>query len=206
MMNAIQRKSSVITLVVTCLGSFMILLDASIVTLALPRIQADLHTGLSDLQWTIDAYTLPFAVLMLTAGTLGDRFGRKRLFLVGLVLFLLGSTLCGFAPTLGWLLFGRVVQGVGAAALSTGSLSVLAAAFSDPRARAQAIGLWAGVSGVALAAGPLLGGLLVQVWNWPAIFFVNLPVGLLALVLAWPGLAESRNPDARHIDLPGQFL
>src|SRR5215470_12757916 len=106
-MSTTLRASKAITLVVTCLGSFMILLDASIVTLALPRIQADLHAGLSDLQWTIDAYTLPFAVLMLTAGTLGDRFGRKRLFLVGLVLFVLGSTLCGFAPTLGWLLFGR---------------------------------------------------------------------------------------------------
>src|SRR5215471_8254585 len=206
MMNATHRKSSVITLVVTCLGSFMILLDASIVTLALPKIQADLHAQLSDLQWTIDAYTLPFAVLMLTAGTFGDRFGRKRLFLVGLVLFLIGSTLCGFGPPVGWLLIGRVVQGVGAAALSTGSLSVLAAAFSDPRERAQAIGIWAGIAGVALAAGPLLGGLLVQVWSWPAIFFVNVPIGLLALALAWPGLSESRNPDARHIDLPGQLL
>jgi MFS family permease len=132
-MSEVHRTSKVISLVVTCLGSFMILLDASIVTLALPRIQADLHTGLSDLQWVVDAYTLPFAVLMLTAGTLGDRFGRKRLFMVGLVLFLLGSTLCGFAPTLSWLLFGRVVQGVGAAALSTGSLSVLAAAVWEPR-------------------------------------------------------------------------
>lgn len=205
-MNATHRKSLVITLVVTCLGSFMILLDISIVTLALPRIQADLHTGLSDLQWTIDAYTLPFAVLMLTAGTLGDRFGRKRLYLSGLVLFLLGSTLCGFAPLPGWLLFGRVVQGIGAAALSTGSLSVLTAAFPEPRARAQVIGLWASVSGIGLVAGPLLGGLLVQFWNWPAIFFVNLPLGLLALALAWPGLAESRNPDARHIDLPGLVL
>jgi DHA2 family methylenomycin A resistance protein-like MFS transporter len=143
---------------------------------------------------------------MLTAGTLGDRFGRKRLFLVGLVLFLLGSTLCGFAPTLGWLLVGRVVQGVGAATLSTSSLAVLVAAFPEQLARAQAIGLWGGISGVALAAGPLLGGLLVQVWSWPAIFFVNLPVGLVALVLAWPGLAESRNPTAEQIDLPGQLL
>jgi EmrB/QacA subfamily drug resistance transporter len=205
-MSTTLRTGRVITLVVTCLGSFMILLDASIVVLALPRIQVDLHANLSDLQWVVDAYTLPFAVLMLTAGTLGDRFGRKRLFLVGLVLFLLGSTLCGFAPTLSWVLFGRVVQGAGAAALSTGSLSVLAAAFPDPRQRAQAIGIWAGVSGIALAAGPLVGGVLVQFWSWPAIFFVNLPLGLLALALAWPGLAESRNPEARHIDLPGQLL
>src|SRR5260370_6524978 len=146
------------------------------------------------MEWTIEAYTLLFAVLMLTAGTFGDRFGRKRLFLVGLVLFLLGSTLCGFAPALSWLLFGRVVQGVGAAALSTGSLSVLAAAFPEPRARAQAIGLWSGIAGVALAAGPVLGGLLTQIGNWPAIFFVNLPVGVLPLFLPFPLLPTPRNP------------
>src|SRR5262245_41029866 len=138
LMREASRTNTTMTLLLTCLGSFMILLDASIVTLALPRIQADLHAQLSDLQWTIDAYTLPLAVLMLTAGTLGDRFGRKRFFLIGLALFLLGSTLCGFATTLGWLLTGRVVQGVGAAALSTSSLAVLVAAFPEPRARAQA--------------------------------------------------------------------
>jgi DHA2 family methylenomycin A resistance protein-like MFS transporter len=206
MMSTTHRTSQVITLLVTCLGLFMVLLDASIVNVALPTIQADLHANLSDLQWVVDAYTLPFAALMLTAGTLGDRFGRKRLFLAGLVLFVLGSLFCGFAPTLEWLLFGRVVQGVGAAALMPGSLSVLVAAFPEPRARAQAIGLWAGVSGVALAAGPLVGGVLIQISSWPAIFFVNLPVGLLALALGWPLLAESRNPKAQGIDLPGQVL
>ena len=205
-MSQIRRTTQIMTLIVTCLGSFMILLDASIVALALPAIQATLHASLADLQWTIDAYTLPFAVLMLSAGTLGDRFGRKRVFLFGLFLFLLGSAFCGFAPTLDWLLFGRVVQGVGAAALSTSSLSVLVVAFPDPRGRAQAIGLWSGISGVALAIGPLLGGLLVQVGSWPAIFFVNLPFGVLALALAWPFLLESRNPDAQRIDLFGQEL
>jgi DHA2 family methylenomycin A resistance protein-like MFS transporter len=206
MMSTTQRTSQVMTLLVTCFGLFMVLLDASIVNVALPTIQADLHANLSDLQWVIDAYTLPLAALMLTAGTLGDRFGRKRLFLAGLVLFVLGSLLCGFAPTLGWLLFGRAVQGVGAAALLPGSLSVLVAAYPEPRARAQAIGIWAGVSGVALAAGPLVGGVLIQIASWPAIFFVNLPVGVLALALGWPLLAESRNPKARGIDLPGQVL
>jgi EmrB/QacA subfamily drug resistance transporter len=206
MMSTTHRTSQVITLLVTCLGLFMVLLDASIVNVALPTIQADLHANLSDLQWVIDAYTLPLAALMLTAGTLGDRFGRKRIFLAGLVLFLIGSTLCGFAPTLGWLLFGRVVQGAGAAALLPGSLSVLVAAFPEPRQRAQAIGLWAGISGVALAAGPLVGGVLIQLSSWPAIFFVNLPIGVVALALGWPLLAESRNPKAQGIDLPGQVL
>src|SRR5215472_15374566 len=206
MMSTTRRSSQVFTLVVTCLGLFMVFLDGSIVNVALATIQTDLHAQLSDLQWVVDAYTLPFAVLMLTAGTLGDRFGRKRLFLGGLVLFVLGSLLCGLAPTLDWLLVGRVVQGVGAAALLPGSLSVLVAAFPEPRQRAQAIGLWAGVSGVALAAGPLVGGVLIQLASWPAIFFVNLPIGVLALALGWPRLSESRNPNAQRIDLPGQVL
>jgi EmrB/QacA subfamily drug resistance transporter len=147
-------------------------------------------------------FQLPFAALMLTAGTLGDRFGRKRLFLAGLVLFLLGSLLCGFAP----LLVGRAVQGIGAAALSPGSLAVLVAAFPEPRQRAQAIGLWAGISGNGLAAWPLVGGVLIQLSSWPAIFFVNLPVGIVALALGWPLLSESRNPKAKRIDLSGQVL
>lgn len=200
------RASKVITLVVTCLGFFMVLLDTSIVNVALPTIQADLHAHLSDLQWVVDAYTLPFAALLLTTGSLGDRFGRKRIFLAGLVLFLLGSTLCGFAKTLDWFLIGRVVQGVGGAALSPGSLSVLVAAFPEPRERTQAIGIWSGISGLALAAGPLVGGLLIQFSSWPAIFFVNLPVGLVALALGWARLSESRNPMAQRIDLPGQVL
>jgi len=205
-MSEVLRTNRVITLIVTCLGTFMVLLDTTIIVTALPTIQSHLHTNLSDLQWVADAFTLSFAALLLTGGTLGDRFWRKRLFLAGMVLFLLGSMFCGFAPTLGWLLFGRVVQGVGAAALAPGSLSVLASAFPEPRERAQAIGIWAGVSGLGLAIGPLAGGWLIQIASWPAIFFVNLPVGILALALGVPLLAESRNPNARRIDLPGQVL
>lgn len=194
------------TLVVTCIGFFMVLLDASIVTVALPTIQSTLHTQLADLQWVVDAYTLPFAVLLLTAGTLGDRFGRKRVFLVGLIVFTIGSGICALAPTLDWLIAGRVVQGVGGAALSPGSLSALAAAFPNPRERTQAIGVWSGVSGIALAAGPLLGGVLIQVLGWQAIFFVNMPIGALALALGLWVLAESRNPTAIRLDLLGQAL
>src|SRR5215467_11602267 len=128
-MSATPRANQVMTLLVTCLGLFMVFLDGSMVNVALPTIQADLQAQLSDLQWVVDAYILPFAALMLTVGTLGDRFGRKRLFLAGLVLFLLGSLLCGVSPSLGWLLVGRAVQGTGAAALSPGSLAVLVAFF-----------------------------------------------------------------------------
>jgi MFS family permease len=144
-------STQVITLLVTCFGLFMVLLDASIVNVALPTIQADLHANLSDLQWVVDAYTLPFAALLLTAGTLGDRFGRKRLFLAGLVLFVLGSTFCGFAPTLGWLLFGRVVQGVGAAALMPAASRYW----------------WRPFPSRASARRPLASGLACLAWPWP---------------------------------------
>jgi DHA2 family methylenomycin A resistance protein-like MFS transporter len=205
-MFATNRTHKLATLVITAIGFFMVLLDASIVTVALPSIQAGLHAQLIDLQWVVDAYTLPFAVLLLAAGTLGDRFGRKRLFLAGLVGFTLGSALCGFAPSLNWLIAGRVLQGAGGAALSPGSLALLAAAFEDPRERAQAIGISSGVSGIGIAAGPLIGGLLIQASGWQAIFFVNLPVGLIVLLLGVRLLTESRNPQPRRLDLPGQLL
>ncbi len=205
-MFAQDRGVKLATLAVTCIGLFMVLLDMTIVNVALPTMQSDLKASLADLQWVVDAYTLPFAALLLTAGTLGDRYGRKRMFLVGLVGFTLGSALCGFAPSLAWLIAGRILQGAGGAALSPGSLSLLAAAFPDNRERTQAIGIWAGISGLALAAGPLAGGLLIQVSSWPAIFFVNLPIGVLAFFFGWRILAESRNPDARRVDIPGQML
>lgn len=205
-MFAQERGKKLATLAVTCTGFFMVLLDVTIVNVALPTIQSHLKTSLADLQWVVDAYTLPFAALLLTGGTLGDRYGRKRMFLVGLGVFTLGSALCGFAPSLGWLIAGRVFQGAGGAALSPGSLSLLASAFPDTRERTQAIGIWSGISGLALAAGPLVGGLLIQVSSWPAIFFVNLPIGVLTFIVGSRILAESRNPDARRLDVPGQAL
>lgn len=205
-MSVARRGSPVITLVITCIGMFLVLLDASSISVALPTIQINLHTSLPDLQWVIDAYTLPFAVLLLTANALGERFGRKRLFLGGLLLFLLGSLLCGFAPTFNWLLAGRLVQGMGAAALASGCFSLLLAAFPDPRARTRAIAMWGAGSGLALPVGTLMSGIFIQIFNWPAIFFVNLPIGLLALALAWPLLAESRPPTSQRIDLAGLLL
>ncbi|WP_017542120.1 MFS transporter [Nocardiopsis halophila] len=199
-------RAALLTLLVTSLGSFMVLLDGSIIFVALPEIQHDLDARISDLQWTVDGYTLPFAALMLTAGTVGDRFGRKRAFLVGLVLFLAGSAVCGFAPGAAWLVAGRVVQGLGAAAINTGSLALLVSTFTDPAGRAKAIGIWTAVSGVSLALGPLVGGVLIEAFSWQAIFLVNLPIGALALLLGVPGLAESRNPQASHLDIRGQVL
>ncbi|MEU8238188.1 MFS transporter [Actinoplanes missouriensis] len=205
-MDKTTRRTGALTLLITSLGSFMGLLDGSIIFVALHEIQKDLGGQLSYLQWTVDAYTLPFAALMLTAGTLGDRWGRKRVFLAGLILFVAGSALCGFAPAVGWLIVGRVVQGLGAAAISTGSLSLLVSTFTDPLGRAKAIGIWTAVSGVSIALGPLLGGILIESFNWQAIFLLNLPIGIVALALGVPFLIDSRNPNARHVDVPGQLL
>lgn len=160
------RALRALTLLVASVGSFMVLLDGSIIFVALPEIQKALETDMSTLQWTVDAYTLPFAALMLTSGTFGDRFGRKKVFLIGLVAFVLGSALCGFASSVETLIAGRVVQGVGAAAINTGSLSLLVSTFTDPPGRAKAIGIWTAVSGVSVALGPLVGGALINAFSW----------------------------------------
>ncbi|MFF9090830.1 MFS transporter [Streptomyces sp. NPDC014991] len=189
-----------------CVGQFMVLLDSTIVGVALPDMQHKLHTGLSGLQWIVDAYVLLVAMLLLTGGVFADRFGRKRVYLSGAVVFTLASVVCAVAPSLGWLIFGRVLQGVGAAALSPGSLALLAAAYPVPQERVKAIGLWAGISGTGLAAGPLAGGILVDAFDWRAIFLVNVPIGAVLLLAALPTLSESRNPNAPAIDIPGTVL
>ncbi|MFE9611259.1 MFS transporter [Streptomyces sp. NPDC006012] len=189
-----------------CAGQFMVLLDSTIVGVALPDMQHRLHTNLSGLQWIVDAYVLLVAMLLLTGGVFADRFGRKRVYLSGVVVFTLASVLCAFAPSLGWLVTGRVLQGIGAAALSPGSLALLAAAYPVPQERVKAIGLWAGISGIGLAAGPLAGGILVNAFDWRAIFLVNVPIGAALLLAALPTLSESRNPHAPAIDIPGTIL
>ncbi|GAB3656690.1 MFS transporter [Actinocorallia lasiicapitis] len=193
-------------LTTTCLGQFMVLLDNTIVGAALPDMQERLHTQLAGLQWIVDAYVLLVAMLLLSGGVFADRFGRKRVFLTGVVVFTAASAVCAVAPSIGWLIFGRVLQGVGAAALSPASLALLAAAYPVPLERVRAIGLWAGLSGIGLAAGPLVGGVLTEAFGWPAIFLVNLPIGVVLLVIGLRVLGESRNPGAPAIDVPGTVL
>jgi DHA2 family methylenomycin A resistance protein-like MFS transporter len=194
------------TLAVTCVGFFMVLLDVSIVNTALPSIQRNLHASLSELQWVVDGYTLAFAVLLLTWGSLADRLGRKRFFQAGMAVFTLGSLLCGLAASPDLLNAARALQGVGGAALAPTSLALLATAFPEPKAKIRAIALWAAISGIALGIGPTVGGLLVDGWGWRSVFFVNVPVGVACLVFGVRALRESKDPAARRIDLPGQLL
>nr|WSX81728.1 MFS transporter [Streptomyces sp. NBC_00899] len=201
-----SRSQRVAFLTVTCLGQFMVLLDNTIVGTALPDMRQRLHTQLTGLQWIVDAYVLLVAMLLLTGGVFADRFGRKRVFLAGVAVFTAASGLCALAPSIGWLITGRVLQGIGAAALSPASLALLAAAHPVPADRVKAIGLWAGVSGIGLAAGPLAGGVLTEAFGWPAVFLVNLPIGLVLLLAGLRVLGESRNPGAPAIDLPGTVL
>ncbi|MGA4541750.1 MFS transporter [Uniformispora flossi] len=201
-----SRSNRGVLLAVTCLGQFMVLLDNTIVGAALPDMQQRLHTQLSGLQWIVDAYVLLVAMLLLSGGIFADRFGRKRVYLTGVAVFTAASLLCSLAPSLGWLVAGRVLQGIGAAALSPASLALLVAACPAPQERVKAIGLWAGFSGIGLAAGPVAGGVLTDAFGWPAIFLVNLPIGMVLLLVGIRGLEESRNANAPAIDIPGTVL
>ncbi|WP_405802188.1 DHA2 family efflux MFS transporter permease subunit [Streptomyces sp. NBC_01506] len=193
-------------LAVTCLGQFMVLLDNTIVGAVLPDMRQRLHIDLTGLQWIVNAYVLLVAMLLLSGGVFADRFGRKRVFLAGAAVFTAASVLCALAPSIGWLIAGRVSQGIGAAALSPASLALLAAACPAPRERVRMIGLWAGISGIGLAAGPVAGGVLADAFGWPAIFLVNVPIGVVLLLVGARVLGESRNPGAPAIDIPGTIL
>jgi EmrB/QacA subfamily drug resistance transporter len=182
---------------------FMVMLDNTAVNVALPSIQEDFGASLSALEWTVNAYTLTFAVLLVTGGRLGDIFGRRRMFLFGVVVFALASATIGFAPSEGWLVASRAVQGVGAAFMMPGTLSIISNAF-PPEERGKAIGTWAGVSAIALAVGPLLGGWLTEDVSWRAIFFINLPVAIGAVIVTLFAAHESRDETVgRTVDLPG---
>ncbi len=191
------------TLTAVAFGLFMIMLDNTIVNVALPSIQRSLHMSISSLEWIVTAYALTFAALLITGGKLGDLYGRKRMFIAGLVVFTLASLACGLAPNAGFLIGARAVQGVGAALMNPATLSIITATF-PPKERGQAIGIWAGVSALALAIGPLIGGLIVDNINWHWIFYVNVPVGVVGIIVSRWVIAESRDTShEQSIDLPG---
>ena len=191
------------TLGAMCFALFMIMLDNTVVNVALPSIQRDLHASLSALEWTVNAYTLTFAVLLVTGGRLGDIFGRRKMFLFGVVVFGLSSAAIGLAPTDTTLVLFRAVQGIGAAFMMPATLSIITQAFPAHQ-RGTAIGTWAGVSALALAIGPVLGGFLTQQVSWRAIFFLNPPIALIAVAVTLFAARESRDETvSRKIDFPG---
>jgi len=190
------------TLAAVCLGTFMLLLDITIVKVALPDIQTSLDASFSDLQWVIDAYALTLAALLLTSGSLADMYGRRKLYLVGIVVFTAASMLCGFAPSSLFLEISRGAQGVGGAIIFSVSLALLADAFRG-KDRGVAFGTWGAITGIAVSIGPLLGGALTSGLSWRWIFFVNLPVGIVALVITVVRVSESKAPVARRPDWPG---
>ncbi|MEQ5184958.1 MFS transporter [Providencia alcalifaciens] len=193
-------------IIAVCLGTFMATLDISIVNVALPAIGQELSTNLSMLQWVIDAYALCLSALILSVGPISDRYGRKKVWLVGITIFTLGSLICALASNIQWLLFGRAVQGIAAAALIPGALSIITQAFSNDIERIKVIGIWSAVSALSLIIGPILGGFLVDTFDWTTIFIINIPIGLLTLVLGGLGIMESADPDKAALDPVGQLL
>src|SRR6187402_1800865 len=180
----------------------MIMLDNTVVNVALPSIQRDLGADLSSLEWIVTGYALTFAALMLIGGKLADAYGRRRIFIVGITIFTLSSLACGMAGTENQLIAARIVQGAGAALMNPATLSIIAATF-PPRQRGSAIGIWAGVAALALAIGPLVGGLLTEHVGWEWIFFVNVPVGILGIVASFLLIEESKDETHVRLDIPG---
>ncbi len=190
------------TLAAVSFGLFMIMLDNTVVNVALPAIQRDLGVGLSELEWIVSGYALTFAALMLVGGKLADAYGRRLLFVIGIAVFTLASLACGLATSGDMLIAARIAQGAGAAMMNPATLSIIAATF-PARQRGTAIGIWAGVSALALAIGPLVGGLLTDHASWHWIFFVNVPVGILGIAASFLLIDESRDPTHERLDLPG---
>ncbi|MFC7309213.1 MFS transporter [Streptomyces monticola] len=195
-------------LIALCMGFFMVMLDATIVTVALPPIAQDFHAGgdLAGVQWVADGYTVIFAGLLLSAGSIGDRLGSKTAFQIGLALFVVSSAGCGLAPSLWFLIVMRLLQGLAAALVVPTSLALIHASYPDKRERARAIGVWGGIGGIAAASGPVLGGLLVAGFGWRSVFYVNLPFGLLGLVMTVRYVMGPRRPRSSGLDLPAQIL
>ncbi|MFF4378098.1 MFS transporter [Kitasatospora sp. NPDC001547] len=195
-----------LVLAVCCMSLLIVSLDITIMNVALPAIRRDLDTSVSGLQWTVDAYTLVLASLLMLAGSTADRIGRRRVFRIGLVVFTAASLLCSLAPSLGWLIAARMLQAVGGSMLNPVAMSIISNTFTDSCQRARAIGVWSGVVGISMAAGPIIGGALVESAGWRAIFWINVPIGLAALFLTTRYVPESRAARARRVDPVGQLL
>jgi EmrB/QacA subfamily drug resistance transporter len=204
--SELSRRRRQLILAICCLSLFIVGLDSTIVNLALPAIRHELNASVSRLQWTITAYTLVLASLLMLSGSTADRIGRRRTFQAGLVLFSLGSLLCGLAPSVDWLIAFRVLQAVGGSMLNPVALSIITNTFTEPKERAGAIGVWGGVVGLSMAVGPVAGGAVVDSLGWRFIFWINVPVGIAALILTALFVPESRAARARRIDPVGQLL
>jgi DHA2 family methylenomycin A resistance protein-like MFS transporter len=205
--TASHTKNGWLPLAAVCLGYFLVILDVTVVTVAISAIGADLHTGLTTLQWIVDGYTLVFAGLLLFCGGLSDRLGGKPVFLTGLAVFTVASAGCGLAPSAGALISARLVQGLGAALMVPASLALLRAAYPDPGSRARAFGVWGMIAGIAAGAGPALGGVLVSTAGWWWVFFVNIPFGVLGFLLTTKYVPAPAPVESRHrLDLPAQVI
>ncbi|WP_078987952.1 MFS transporter [Streptomyces sp. WM6372] len=205
-MPELSRRRRMLVLAICCMSLLIVSLDVTVLNVALPSMRRELHASVSGMQWTLDAYTLVLASLLMLAGSTADRIGRRKVFTAGLVVFTSGSLLCSLAPTLEWLIAFRMVQAVGGSMLNPVAMSIITNTFTHPRERARAIGAWGAVVGISMAIGPLIGGLLVESVGWRSIFWINLPVGLLALVLALRFVPESRAAHPRRPDPVGQLL
>jgi EmrB/QacA subfamily drug resistance transporter len=192
-------------LAATILGSSMAMIDGTVVNIALPALQQHMDATIADVQWVVEAYTLFLGALMLTGGALGDRYGRKRVFCIGAVLFSAASLACGLAPTMSALIAARALQGIGAAMLVPGSLAIISACFPDPE-RGKAIGTWSAFTSMTMSVGPLVGGALIDYVSWRAIFFINIPIAAIVLWLSWRHVPESRAKEQRKLDVPGAVL
>src|SRR3954470_9102971 len=204
MTHKIDRRQTIWTLALTSAAFCIVSLDNLVVTTAIPVIRTDLHAGISGLEWTVNAYTLTFAVLLLTGAALGDRFGRRRLFAIGIVIFTAASAAAALAPTIGVLDAARAIQGLGGAIVMPLTLTILSAGVPQEK-RGVFLGAWGGISGLAVAFGPLVGGAVVSGFSWHWIFWLNVPVGLALVPLALLRLDESKGPLGR-VDLPGLVL
>jgi DHA2 family methylenomycin A resistance protein-like MFS transporter len=204
MKSSASKLNNALTLMALCLGFFMVIIDVTVVNVALPSLAQQLHTQITGLQWVVDGYTLTFACLLLSAGHLADRVGAKASFLWGLSLFVITSLGCGLSTSVGLLIAFRLVQGLSAALIVPTSIALINASYDNQPARSRAIGIWAGVGGIAAASGPVLGGILTAGFGWQAVFYINIPVGIIAILLTLKYVAHAAQDNKGAFDLPGQ--